>query len=62
MEANLYYDHDHLLQAKNEYNKAALSTVTLDEFKKVTDLILPEKPTELPSRECRNMRMDLGTI
>jgi len=58
----LYYDRGHILQARNEYNKAALSTVTLNEFKQVTGFILPKKPTERPPRESRNMWMDLRTI
>ena len=62
MGVSLHYDRDHLLQARNEYNKATLSEVTLDEFKQVTDLIFPAKPTERPSRESRNMWMDSRTI
>jgi len=62
MGASLYYDCNQLLQARDKYNKAALFTVTLDEFKQVTDLILPEKLTERPSRKSRNMWMDLRTI
>jgi len=62
MGASLHYDRDQLLQARNEYNKAALSTATLDEYKQVTDFILPEKPTERPSRESRSAWTDLRTI
>lgn len=48
---SLTYDREQLLQAKNEYNKAALFTATLDEYKQVHDRILPEKPTKhLPEK------------
>jgi len=62
MGGDLCYDRGHLLQAQNEYNKAALSTVTLNEFKQVTGLTLPEKPAEHPSRENRSMWIDSKAI
>jgi hypothetical protein len=52
------YDRGQLLQAENEYNKAALLPATLDEYKQVLNPILPEEPTEHPLRENRNTWMD----
>ena len=40
---HLYYNHRQLLQAENEYNKAALLPETLDEYKQVLDRHRPEK-------------------
>ena len=60
--ANLTYDHDHLLQAKNEYNKAALSATTLNEYKEVIGRVLLEKLAEHLPRESRNVWTDLWTI
>ena len=61
-EASFAYDHEQLLQAKNEYNKATLSAATLDGYKQVLDHILPEKPTERLPRESRNMWTGLRII
>ena len=55
---SLSYDNGHLLQAENEYNKAALSTTTLSEYKEVIERALPEKSAEHPSRESRNVWTD----
>ena len=46
MPVGLNYDLQQLLQAKNEYNKAALLPATLDEYKQVFYLTPPEKPTK----------------
>lgn len=40
---HLYYNHGQLLQAENEYNKAALLPTTLDEYKQVLDRNPPGK-------------------
>lgn len=62
MGAGLTYDREQLLQAKNEYNKAALSTTTLNEYKKVIRRILSKKLTEHSPRGTRSVWMDLRTI
>jgi hypothetical protein len=61
MQARISYDNDQLLQAKNEYNKAALSAAALKEYKQVFDRSLPEKTTEHPPRESRKMWTGLRT-
>lgn len=51
------YDRGQLLQARNEYNKAAVLTTTLDEYKQVLDPIPPERnPLNIVPEEAKIRR------
>ena len=58
MPTELYYNLQQLLQAENEYNKAALQPNTLDEYNQVLNRNPPEKPAEPLLRANENTWTD----